>query len=82
MAPLRSRKACVRLKGVGFVYVGFGTVPNWVARTVPDRVSASCRREFVRAFAAVRREFDLIPPDDALHQELSLSHAEHVCFQE
>jgi hypothetical protein len=41
-----------------------GTEPNWFARTIPTLVSNSCRREFVRAFAAVRKQFDFLPPDE------------------
>jgi hypothetical protein len=71
VAPLRGRSRCTKLKGVAFVYVGsFGTEPNRFARTIPSLVSDACRREFVTAFGAVRKEFDLIPPDGV---ELSLS---------
>ena len=64
MAPLRSQKACRELQGVDLVYVGtLGVSPNWFARTVPIVVSNACRRAFVSAFAAVRREFDLIPTE-------------------
>jgi hypothetical protein len=69
VAPLRGRSRCTMLKGVAFVYVGsFGAQP--VPRTIPSLVSDACRREFVTAFGAVRKEFDLIPPDGV---ELSLS---------
>src|SRR5690242_10932267 len=35
MAPLRERKTCTGLYGVGLVYVGScGTEPNWFARTM------------------------------------------------
>ena len=65
MAPLRSLKTCTKLEGIGFVYVGSsGAEPNWFARTIPSRVSDTCRRNFVTAFAAVRKDFDLIPPDE------------------
>ena len=60
MAPLRSRKACRDLQGVDLVYVGTLGV---IARTAPIVVSNACRRAFVSAFAAVRREFDLIPTE-------------------
>jgi hypothetical protein len=64
MAILRVRKWCAKLQGIGFVYVGsFGQEPNWFARPIPTRVSDKCRREFVTALAAVRKEFDLLPPD-------------------
>jgi hypothetical protein len=60
MAPLRGRKSCRKLKGVGFVYVGsLGREPNLFARPVPSRVSDACRREFVTALAKVRQKFDL-----------------------
>jgi hypothetical protein len=76
MTSLRSLRACIKLKGVGFVYVGsFGTEPNWFARTMPSRVSDKCRREFVTAFAAVRKEFDLMPPD----ANGSVQHANGLC---
>lgn len=62
MAPLRELKSCAKLKGIGFIYVGsFGQEPNWFARPLPSRVSATCRRAFVTAFGVVRKEFDLLP---------------------
>jgi hypothetical protein len=61
MAPLRKFKT---LKGIAFIYVGsYGTEPNWFARTIPSVVPNACRKKFVTAFAAVRKEFDLIPLD-------------------
>src|SRR5262245_64995277 len=62
MGMLRGHKACAKLKGVDFVYVGsVGREPNWFARTIPPRVTEACRREFVTALARVRKEFDLWP---------------------
>jgi hypothetical protein len=64
MAILRVHKWCAKVKGIGFVYVGsFGQEPNWFARPIPTHLSDKCRREFVTALAAVRKEFDLLPPD-------------------
>ena len=63
MAPLRGRKACAKLKGADFFYVGsVGQEPNWFARPVPFRISETCRKSFVSALGEVRREFDLLPP--------------------
>ena len=63
MAPLRRRRTCNKLKGIEFIYVGsFGTEPNWFARTIPSVVTNACRRKFVSAFAAGRKQFDLMPP--------------------
>jgi hypothetical protein len=60
MGLLRGLKACAKLKGVSFVFVGsFGQEPNWFARPKPSRVSEACMREFVSALARVRKEFDL-----------------------
>jgi hypothetical protein len=40
MARVRGLKACSKLKGVGFVYVGsLGEEPNWFARPLSIRVS-------------------------------------------
>ena len=61
MCKLRRLKACAKLKGVAFVFVGsFGQEPNWFARPRPSRVSEACMREFVTALARVRKEFDLL----------------------
>ena len=61
MGMLRGLKACAKLQGVAFVFVGsFGQEPNWFARPRPSRVSEACMREFVTALARVRREFDLL----------------------
>ena len=61
MGMLRGLKACAKLKGVAFVFVGsFGQEPNWFARPRPSRVSDACMREFVTALARVRKEFDLL----------------------
>jgi hypothetical protein len=58
MPPLRGRKSCRKLKGVGFVYVGsLGREPNWFARPVPSLVSDACRRDFVTALAKVTGDF-------------------------
>jgi hypothetical protein len=60
MDMIRGLKACAKLKGVSFVFVGsFGQEPNWFARPQPSRVSEACMREFVAALARVRKEFDL-----------------------
>jgi hypothetical protein len=61
MGMLRGLKACAKLKGVAFVFVGsFGQEPNWFARPRPSRVPDACMREFVTALARVRKEFDLL----------------------
>jgi hypothetical protein len=61
MGMLRGLKACAKLQGVAFVFVGsFGQEPNWFARPRPSRVSDACMREFVTALARVRKEFDLL----------------------
>ena len=61
MGMLRGLKACAKLKGVAFVFVGsFGQEANWFARPRPSRVSDACMREFVTALARVRKEFDLL----------------------
>jgi hypothetical protein len=61
MGMLHGLKACTKLKGVAFVFVGsFGQEPNWFARPRPSRVSEACMREFVTALARVRKEFDLL----------------------
>lgn len=61
MGMLRGLKACAKLQGVAFVFVGsFGQEPNWFARPRPSRVSEACMREFVTALARVRKEFDLL----------------------
>jgi hypothetical protein len=61
MGMLGGLKACAKLKGVAFVFVGsFGQEPNWFARPRPSRVSDPCMREFVTALARVRKEFDLL----------------------
>ena len=61
MGMLRGLKACAKLKGVAFVFVGsFSQEPNWFARPRPSRVSDACMREFVTALARVRKEFDLL----------------------
>ena len=61
MGMLRGLKACAKLKGVAFVFVGsFGQEPNRFARPRPSRVSDACMREFVTALARVRKEFDLL----------------------
>ena len=54
-------KARRKITGVEFVYVGsLGSEPNWFARPLPSRVSEACMREFVSAFAQVRRGYDLL----------------------
>jgi hypothetical protein len=61
MEMLCGLKACAKLKGVSFVFVGsFGQEPNWHARPLPARVSEACMREFVKALTFVRRQFDLL----------------------
>ena len=61
MGMLRGLKACAKLQGVAFVFVGsFGQEPNWFARPRPSRVSEACMREFVTALASVRKEVDLM----------------------
>ena len=61
MGMLHGLKACAKLKGVAFVFVGsFGQEPNWFARPRPSRVSEACMREFVTALARVRKGFDLL----------------------
>ena len=58
---LRGLKACARLKGISFVFVGsLGQEPNWFARPLPARISEACMREFVKALAFVRKQFDLL----------------------
>jgi hypothetical protein len=62
MGMLRGLRACAKLQGVAFVFVGsFGQEPNWFARPRPSRVSDACMREFVSALARVRQEYDLLP---------------------
>jgi len=62
MGMLRGLRACAKLQGVAFVFVGsFGQEPNWFARPRPSRVSDVCMREFVTALAQVRKECDLLP---------------------
>ena len=62
IASLRRFKT---LKGIALIYVvSYGTEPNWFARAIPSRVSDACRREFVTAFATVRKQFDLLPLDE------------------
>jgi hypothetical protein len=69
MAPLHALKSCRKLKGVDLVYIGsFGCEPNWFARPVPSRVSKTCRRKFVAALGAVRKEFDLLFPSSEFKQ--------------
>ena len=61
MAMLRGLKACAKLRGVSFVFVGsFGQEPNWFGLPRPTRISELCRQEFVKALAVVRRQFDLL----------------------
>jgi hypothetical protein len=60
MGLLRGLRACAKLTGVSFVFVGsFGQEANWFARPRPSRVSDACMREFVSVLARVRKEFDL-----------------------
>jgi hypothetical protein len=61
MDMLRGLEVCAKLKGASFVFVGsLGHEPNWFALPRPTRVSELCRREFVKALAIVRRQFDLM----------------------
>jgi hypothetical protein len=65
MAMLRGLKECAKLKGVRFVHVGsFGQEPNWFAHPLPTRISEACRRAFVAALAKMRKEFDLLFPNN------------------
>ena len=70
MTILRGHNACAKLKGVDFVYVGsVGREPNWFARTIPPRVTETCRRAFVTTLAEVRKGFDLSLSQPDLHSE-------------
>jgi hypothetical protein len=61
MGMLRGLKACAKLKGVRFVFVGsLGREPNWFAYPFPTRVSEACKSAFVSALAMVRKQFDLL----------------------
>jgi len=61
MGMLQGSKACAKLKGVRFIFVGsLGQEPNWFAYPIPNSVSEACKSAFVSALATVRKQFDLL----------------------
>jgi hypothetical protein len=61
MEMLGGSKACAKLKGVRFIFVGsLGQEPNWFAYPIPISVSGACKSAFVSALATVRKQFDLL----------------------
>jgi hypothetical protein len=61
LALIRTKGSRHKIKGIAIVYIGeMGCRPNWFARPLPPLISDKCMKEFVSAFSAVRKEYDLL----------------------